>query len=236
MSSIILISSEKKDIGKTIIGIKLGIELSTRKKNVLLMDLSSGKRKISEYFKVDENIIYDIKDALDGTCSIEQAVLEINDNLSLLPYPRVNNKLDVIRTEKFARLVEKTAESYDYILIDIDNFILANYISCTKIDAMMMVNNNDYSSVKEINNYNDIAERLNIKNKILIINRYNKKNAAKGNMLKLNDLKKMIEIQISGIVEEDSKYDSIDYQLILKKEASSMDKIIDNVANNIINI
>jgi Mrp family chromosome partitioning ATPase len=46
--NVILTGSQKNNIGKTIISIKLAIELANSGKNVLMMDLSSGKIKMSE--------------------------------------------------------------------------------------------------------------------------------------------------------------------------------------------
>jgi len=107
MGSVVLVSSQKRDIGKTVLAIKMSIELSKIGKNVLLIDLSSGKKKISEYLNVNEDIIYDIKDVLDMTCSLEQAVIEIDDKLSILPNPRIAGKLGTIKSESFLKLVNE---------------------------------------------------------------------------------------------------------------------------------
>ena len=85
MGKAVLIGSHKNEIGKTIICIKMGVNLSENGKKVLLIDLSEGKNKMSAYLNVNEDIIYDIKDVLDSTCSPEQAIIDINENLFLLP-------------------------------------------------------------------------------------------------------------------------------------------------------
>ena len=95
--NVILTGSQKNNIGKTIISIKLAIELANSGKNVLMMDLSSGKIKMSEYLNVNEDIIYDIVDVVNKTCTLEQGIIEINENLSLLPCPRIAGKINEIK-------------------------------------------------------------------------------------------------------------------------------------------
>jgi septum formation inhibitor-activating ATPase MinD len=62
--SVIITGSQKNKIGKTIITIKTAVELSRSGRKVLMVDLSSGKVKISEYLNVNEDIIYDVMDVL----------------------------------------------------------------------------------------------------------------------------------------------------------------------------
>ncbi len=54
MGRVVLVGSQKSEIGSTVLSIKMGIELSQDKKKVLLADLSGGKKKMSEYLKVNE--------------------------------------------------------------------------------------------------------------------------------------------------------------------------------------
>lgn len=233
MGNVYLVSSDKRDIGKTIIAIKTGIELSNRGKNVLLIDLAKGNKKIAEYFKVDEDIIYDIKDVLDGTCSMEQSVIDISENLSILPFPRVQNKLDSIKVESFSKLLTDAKTEYDTIIVDVDGISSLFYIDFKNVDCMIIINNNDFSSVKEINNASDMARKFELKDYSVIINRYNKKNAKKGTMLRIQDINKMLDRDILGVIDDEIKYMNADYDFLFNKEINSFNNVIDNIANKI---
>jgi len=233
MGDVILVCSEKRDIGKTVLSIKTGIELSKRGKHVLLVDLSSGNKKISEYLKVNEDIIYDIKDVLDGTCSIEQSVIDVKENLSILPYPRILNKLGPIKRESFAHLIADTKRDYDMTIVDIDSIASCYYIDFENIDSAIIVNNNDFSAVKEINIEFDIAEKFGLKQTILVINKYNKKDGNKGIMLRLNEMKKMIGKDTLGIIEDNIKYIDADYDFLFDNEINTFNKTIDCIVNKI---
>ncbi|WP_326909374.1 nucleotide-binding protein [Sedimentibacter sp. MB31-C6] len=233
MGSVILVSSQKNEIGKTIISIKTGVELSKSGKKVLLMDLSSGKKKISEYLNVNEDIIYDIKDVLDCTCSVEQAIIDITENLSILPYPRIFDKLNKVKRENFSKLIIAAKNKYDIIIVDIDKTIELSFVDFNNIDIIVSVNNNDYSSVKEINNDIDIANKFSLDSSMVVINRYDKKKSKKGIMLKISDLKKMIEKELTAIIEEDSRYVTLSNDFFFNKEENIFNDGIKEIINKI---
>lgn len=233
MGNVFLFSSDKRDIGKTIIGIKTGVELSNRGKKVLLIDLAKGNKKIAEYFKVDEDIIYDIKDVLDGTCSMEQSVIDIYENLSILPFPRIVNKLDNIKIESFSKLLSEAKTEYDIIMVDVDGISSCYYIDFANVEGMVIINNNDFSAIKEINNASDLVRKFELKENTVIINKYNKKNARKGTMLKIKDMNKILDGDILETIEEDMKYANADYDFLFNKEINSFNNAIDYISNKV---
>lgn len=232
MGKAVLIGSQKNDIGKTIICIKTGINLSESGKKVLLMDLSEGKKKMSEYLKVNEEIIYDIKDVLDGTCSQEQAIIEINGNLWLLPCPRVAGKLGNIKAEAFAKLINEAKDSYDVIIADIDKISLS-YIDFNSAGNIISINSNDFSCIKELNRDKHIAQKFNV-GIIAVLNKYNRKNAKKGTMLNSKDIQKMTEMETNVVIDENIKYSGADYDFLFGKEDNSFNKAVKTVAEKLL--
>lgn len=233
MGNVVLIGSQKKDIGKTIICIKLGINLSEGGKKVLIMDLSSGKNKVSEYLKVSEEIIYDIKDVLDLTCSLDQAVIEINNNLSLLPSPRLANKLNNIEINAFTELIKEAKNLYDIIIVDIDK-ISSSYIDFNLINHIITVNNNDFSCIKEFNGDKVIAGNNNVESILAVLNKYNKKNAKNGTMMNSKDIQKMTDMNMDVIIEEFSNYMNADYDFVINRENNSFNKSIGILTSKIL--
>lgn len=217
-------------MGKTVLTVKLGIELSQIGKKVLLIDLSYGKKKISEYLNVTEDIIYDIKDVLDITCSLDQAVIDIDDKLSILPNPRISDKLGNIKIEEFSKLISEAKGKYDVIIADVDKISLS-YIDFNCIQFIINVNNNDFSCIKELNIDKNIANKYGFNNIIAVINKFSKKNAVNGTMMKLKDIQKMTETQISIVIEDNAAYSNADYDFLFDKEENSFNKAIKNIVS-----
>jgi len=226
--NVILTGSQKNNIGKTIISIKLAIELANSGKNVLMMDLSSGKIKMSEYLNVNEDIIYDIVDVVNKTCTLEQGIIEINENLSLLPCPRIAGKINEIKKESFINLLQ-SVEVYDYVIIDADK-LTSVFIDFSIINNAITINNNDFSCIKEINTDKTISS--NAGNFIVAINKYNKKKAKKGIMMKSTDIEKLTETTISSIIEENMKYSDLNHEKFL--DVNFLKTEIKNIVKNLI--
>lgn len=228
MGKVIAVSSQKETIGKTIISIKAGVKLSQMGKSVLLMDFSIGKKKMSEYLNVNENIIYDIKDVLDLTCSLDLAVIEIKKGLSLLPCPRINNKLGKIKKESFNKIINDAKKYYEVIILDIDK-IQFSHIDFSIFDNIVIVNNNDFSCIKEINTDKLIAEKYKFNNIHVIINQFNKRYASKGTMMKMNDIKKLSDLAIQSTIEYSDKYNQADIDFLFNTDDDSFNRAIDKI-------
>ncbi|MFA6782206.1 MAG: AAA family ATPase [Sedimentibacter sp.] len=225
--NVILTGSHKNNIGKTMISIKLAVELAKSGKIVLMMDLSSGKLKMSEYLNVNEDIIYDIVDVMKKTCTLEQGIIEINENLSLMPSPRIPGKINEINKESFINLLQ-SIEAYDYVVIDADK-LTSVYIDFSKINNAITINNNDFSCIKEINSDKKISSKA--ANFIVAINKYNNKKAKKGIMMKSNDIEKLTEIKVSSLIEENIKYSDLQYEMLFNSDFLKTE--INNIIRNL---
>lgn len=225
--NVILTGSHKNNIGKTMISIKLAVELARQGKKVLMMDLSSGKLKMSEYLNVNEDIIYDIVDVMKKTCTLEQGIIEINENLSLMPSPRIPGKINEINKESFINLLQ-SIEAYDYVVIDADK-LTSVYIDFSKINNAITINNNDFSCIKEINSDKKISSKA--ANFIVAINKYNNKKAKKGIMMKSNDIEKLTEIKVSSLIEENIKYSDLQYEMLFNSDFLKTE--INNIIRNL---
>ena len=182
---------------------------------------------MSEYLRVNEDIIYDIVDVFKNTCTLEQGIIEINENLFLLPSPRITDKINQINTESFVKLIENT-DDYDYVIIDADK-MTSFYIDFSKIQNVITINNNDFSCVKEINTDKTISSKAS--NLIVLINKYNSKKASKGIMMKLKDIEKLTETTAASLIEENIQYQDIQYEMLfstdfLKTEINNIIKFI----------
>ena len=225
--NVILVGSQKNDMGKTIICIKIGLELANSGKKVILMDLSRGKIKIAEYLQVNEDIIYDIADVFKDTCTLDQGLLEIQENLSLLPSPRLDGKLNEINREMFVSLIEK-ADPYDYVIIDGDK-LTNSFIDFSRVQNAITINNNDFSCIREINSDKALASKAS--NFMVLINRYNKKKAKKGSMMKIQDIEKLAGIRPALLIEENIKYTDLKYENLLDNNflKAEINRLIANI-------
>lgn len=104
----------EKGCGKTLFSCNIARELSRRGK-VVLIDLDMGKRQIPQVFDVEDEAVYDIYDFFIGNCKIEKALIEVEENLSVIAASFLPEKSS-LSEENISRLIEEV--DCDYLILD----------------------------------------------------------------------------------------------------------------------
>jgi septum site-determining protein MinD len=87
MARRIVVTSGKGGVGKTTFVSFLGVELSRMGCKVLLIDMDFGLNNLDVLMGVENKIVYDVIDVIEGRCSPKQALIEdfYESNLYILP-------------------------------------------------------------------------------------------------------------------------------------------------------
>ncbi len=94
MSEVIVITSGKGGVGKTTTAANLGTALSLENKKTVIVDADIGLRNLDVVMGLENRIVYDIVDVVEGTCRLKQALIKDKrfDNLYLLPAAQTRDK------------------------------------------------------------------------------------------------------------------------------------------------
>ena len=119
MGEVIVVTSGKGGVGKTTTTANVGTGLAKLGKKVVLIDTDIGLRNLDVVMGLENHIIYNIVDVIEGNCRLHQAIIKDrkHSNLYLLPSAQSKDK-DAINPNQMVNLVEKLKTQYDYILID----------------------------------------------------------------------------------------------------------------------
>ncbi len=119
MSEVIVITSGKGGVGKTTTAANLGTALSLENKKTVIVDADIGLRNLDVVMGLENRIVYDIVDVVEGTCRLKQALIKDKrfENLYLLPAAQTRDK-NAVTVEQMNDLCNKLRESFDYIIID----------------------------------------------------------------------------------------------------------------------
>ena len=115
----IVITSGKGGVGKTTTTANLGTGLALLGRKVVLIDADIGLRNLDVVMGLENRIVYDLVQVVEGQCKPHAALIRDKrvENLHLLPAAQTREK-DAIRPEQMVELVETLKEDFDYILID----------------------------------------------------------------------------------------------------------------------
>jgi len=94
MAEVIVVTSGKGGVGKTTTTANLGTGLAKLDKKVVLVDTDIGLRNLDVVLGLENRIVYNLVDVVDGNCKITQALIKDKkvDGLYLLPAAQTRDK------------------------------------------------------------------------------------------------------------------------------------------------
>lgn len=119
MSQSIVVTSGKGGAGKSLITAGLAAQLAKQGKSVVAIDMDVGLRSLDILFRMENSVVYDIADVLDGICPLKQAIMRSKayEGVSLINAPQFGDS-SAISVEHMDSVVEQLKSMYDYVLID----------------------------------------------------------------------------------------------------------------------
>ena len=119
MSEVIVVTSGKGGVGKTTSAANIGAGLARMNKKVVLIDTDIGLRNLDVVMGLENRIIYNLVDAVEGNCRIRQALIKDKryPTLYLLPAAQTRDK-SAVSPEQMRKLADELKPVFDYIILD----------------------------------------------------------------------------------------------------------------------
>jgi septum site-determining protein MinD len=205
----IVITSGKGGVGKTTTSANLGTSLAILGKRVCLIDTDIGLRNLDVIMGLENRIIYDLVDVVDGRCKIHQALVKdkrFDDLLYLLPAAQTSDK-SAVNPDQMKKLVEELKQDYDYIIIDCPAGIEQGFKNAIAgADRAIVVTTPETSAVRDADRIIGLLEKEeNIDQPKLIINRIRSHMLKNGEMLDIDEITTHLSIDLIGIVADDDQ-------------------------------
>lgn len=205
MSEVIVITSGKGGVGKTTTSANLGTGLALSGKKVAMIDADIGLRNLDVIMGLENRIVYDIIDVIEGNCRLKQALIKDKryENLYLLPAAQTRDK-DAISPEQMQKLCDTLKEDFDYIIIDCPAGIEQGFKNAIAgADKAIVVTTPEVSAVRDADRIIGLLESNELSNPMLILNRIRTDMVKRGDMMAMEDVTEILAIDIIGIVPDD---------------------------------
>lgn len=202
MSEAIVITSGKGGVGKTTTTANIGTALALMDKKVCLIDTDIGLRNLDVMMGLENRIIYDIVDVIEGRCDVKQALIQDKRfaSLSLLPAAQTHDKSAVTK-EGMVEIVNELKQEYEYIIIDCPAGIEQGFENAIAgADKAIVVTTPEKSSVRDADRIIGLIEQHELERPRLIINRIRNHMIKDGDMLEIDDIVQILSIDLLGIV------------------------------------
>ena len=197
MGEVIVITSGKGGVGKTTTTANLGSSLALEGKKVALIDTDIGLRNLDVVMGLENRIVYDIVDVVEGKCKLRQALIKDKrfKELYLLPAAQTRDK---------SAVNEEQMKEFDYILVDCPAGIEQGFKNAIAgADRAIVVTTAEISSIRDADRIIGLLEAAEIKNPELVINRIRPNMVRRGEMMDVNDIVDLLSIDLIGVVPDD---------------------------------
>ncbi len=234
MAKKIVITSGKGGVGKTTVTANLGSALAILGYRVALLDVDFGLNNLDVVMGVENKVVYDIADVLEGRCRARQALIQDNNrkNLFILPSSNVPAYTN-LSGQNIKLLLEGISGIFDYILIDCPAGIDTGFhraVSCS--DGALVVTTPSLPSLRDADKVIGLLKSYKLDNIGLIVNRVRGDLIVGGKMMLPYDIECLLKTELVGVLpEEDEVFLSCGYSLSKRSDSYSAYKIL---ANNIV--
>lgn len=205
MGEVIVITSGKGGVGKTTTTANLGTGLSLQGKKVVLIDTDIGLRNLDVVMGLENRIVFDLVDVVEGACRTKQALIKDKrfEGLHLLPAAQTRDK-NSVTPEQMIKLCEELREEYDYVIIDCPAGIEQGFKNAIAgADRAIVITTPEVSAVRDADRIIGLLEANEIKEPRLIINRVRPDMVKKGDMMSMEDIIDILAIDLIGVVPDD---------------------------------
>jgi len=204
-ATVVTVTSGKGGVGKTTTTANLAVALALGGKKVVCIDGDIGLRNLDVVLGLENRIVYDLVDIVEGRCRLRQAMIRDKrlPELYLIPAAQTRDK-SAVSPSDMVRLCDDLRTEFDWVLIDCPAGIERGFRNAiAPADVVVVVTNPEVSAVRDADRIIGLIEAEEKGPAKLILNRLNPALVKRGDMLSADDILDLLAIELIGIVPED---------------------------------
>lgn len=172
-----------------------------------MIDTDIGLRNLDVVMGLENRIVYNLVDVIEGKCRLKQALIKDKKypELCLLPSAQTRDK-DAVSPEQMKELIEQLKEEFDYILLDCPAGIEQGFKNAIAgADRALVVTTPEVSAVRDADRIIGLLEANEISRIDLIVNRLRMDMVKRGDMMNVDDVTEILAVNLIGAVPDDEQ-------------------------------
>ena len=204
-SEVIVVTSGKGGVGKTTTSANVGTGLAKAGSKVCLIDTDIGLRNLDVVMGLENRIVYNLVDVVEGNCRIKQALIrdKRHPGLYLMPSAQTRDK-SAVTPGQMVKVIDHLREQFDYIILDCPAGIEQGFQNAIAgADRALVVTTPEVSAIRDADRIIGLLEANGFKQMDLIINRLRMDMVKRGDMMSADDVVDILAVPLIGIVPDD---------------------------------
>jgi septum site-determining protein MinD len=204
-AKVLTVTSGKGGVGKTTATANIGVALAALGQKVVCIDSDIGLRNLDVVLGLENRIVYDLVDVVEGRARLRQAMIKDKrlPELYLIPAAQTRDKTAIAPSDMI-KICDELRPEMDWILIDSPAGIergFRNAIAAS--DTALIVTNPEVSAVRDADRIIGLLEAEEKGPGKLIINRIKPELVERGDMLDVPDVLEILAVELLGLIPED---------------------------------
>lgn len=240
MARKIVVTSGKGGVGKTTICANLGLFLAKRGLRVLLLDVDIGLNNLDVVSGIENKVVFDVVDIIEGKCRPRQALVQHSTYPSLYVLPSAHSyNVGKVNGDSLRAVVNHLSPNFDYIFIDCPAGIELGFhraVFCAS--EAIIVTTPHISAVRDANKVASILNSYYLSGMNLVVNRVRGDLVLSKNMLEAKDISNSLGIPLMGVIPESDEISASasvygDGIAIDRDSEKAFDILTDNLHNGV---
>lgn len=205
MARKIVVTSGKGGVGKTTICANLGIKLSSMGQKVVMLDVDIGLNNLDVVMGIENKVVYDIADVIEGKCRLKQALVQdpIYPSLYILPSNKIFTTTK-ITSYSIKAIVEALGDIFDYVIIDCPAGIDSGFHRAVySASEAIVVCTPHISSIRDADKVLTILNSYKLASIGFVVNRVRGDLVMNGQMIDVNQIRDLLKSNLLGVVPDD---------------------------------
>lgn len=204
---VITITSGKGGVGKTTATANIGAALAAGGDSVVCIDADIGLRNLDVVMGLENRIVYDLVDVVEGRCRLRQAMIRDKrlPDMYLIPAAQTRDKTAVSPSD-MVRICDDLRGEHKWIVIDSPAGIERGFRNAlAPADTVLVITNPEVSAVRDADRIIGLIEAEEKGPAQLIINRIRPELVKRGDMISVDDIVELLAIDLIGMIPEDEE-------------------------------
>lgn len=173
MGEALVITSGKGGVGKSTVAVNLAAALARMGKRTLLIDADTGLRSLDVLLGLENSVVYDLTDVIEGNCRLKQAIVKARcaEGLYLISASALRDASSM-KPAALTDVVRRLKNQFDYVIIDGPAGVDAGFRSAmAPAQRAIVVTHEDAICLRDAERVGALLEQAGISERLLVINR-----------------------------------------------------------------